>query len=123
MTWSCDRPAMFGSQGSTASSCTTMAWVSAPTPQCRRRLLWGEYGAHAETAVRQPELDPFWRTGMMFRTRLVQLSALPVLLLAQPAHATYSIVAADQATRQVGGSVTSCVAPSSVASVYGGAPG
>jgi uncharacterized Ntn-hydrolase superfamily protein len=38
------------------------------------------------------------------------------------AHATYSIVAADRATRQVGGAVTSCV-PGSVAGVYGSAPG
>ena len=38
------------------------------------------------------------------------------------AHATYSIVAADRGTRQVGGAVTSCV-PGSVAGVYGSAPG
>jgi hypothetical protein len=36
--------------------------------------------------------------------------------------ATYSIVAADRATRQVGGAVTSCVG-GSVAGVYGSAPG
>ncbi len=59
---------------------------------------------------------------MRFRAQIALL-ALPVSMLAKPAHATYSIVAADQTTRQVGGSVTSCVAPSSVASVYGGAPG
>jgi uncharacterized Ntn-hydrolase superfamily protein len=46
-----------------------------------------------------------------------------LLLLASPARATYSIVAADQATQQVGGAVTSCVAPSSVTVVYGPAPG
>jgi uncharacterized Ntn-hydrolase superfamily protein len=39
------------------------------------------------------------------------------------ARATYSIVAADRATRQVGGAVTSCVAPNSVGLVYGSAPG
>jgi uncharacterized Ntn-hydrolase superfamily protein len=39
------------------------------------------------------------------------------------AWATYSIVAVDRATRQVGGAVTSCVAPNTVAGVYGSAPG
>jgi MYXO-CTERM domain-containing protein len=51
-------------------------------------------------------------------------SLVPLLvLLAPPAKATYSIVAADQATQQVGSAVTSCVAPSSVTIVYGAAPG
>ena len=45
------------------------------------------------------------------------------LFVPATALATYSIVAADRATRQVGGAVTSCVAPSSVAGVYGSAPG
>jgi uncharacterized Ntn-hydrolase superfamily protein len=45
------------------------------------------------------------------------------LLVASPAGATYSIVAADAASRQVGGAVTSCVAPQSVEVVYRGAPG
>ena len=56
---------------------------------------------------------------------LVSLIALGTLAALAPAtaRATYSIVAADRATRQVGGAVTSCVAPSSVAGVYGSAPG
>lgn len=45
------------------------------------------------------------------------------VLVASPAGATYSIVAADAAARQVGGAVTSCVAPQSVAIVYRAAPG
>ena len=46
-----------------------------------------------------------------------------VVLAPGTARATYSIVAADRATRQVGGAVTSCVAPSGVGLVYGSAPG
>ncbi|HEX5058059.1 MAG TPA: DUF1028 domain-containing protein [Kofleriaceae bacterium] len=46
-----------------------------------------------------------------------------VVLAAHPAHATYSIVATDTATRQVGGAVTSCVGTLSVSIVYGGVPG
>jgi uncharacterized Ntn-hydrolase superfamily protein len=42
---------------------------------------------------------------------------------AKPAHATYSIVATDSSTRQVGGAVTSCVGTLSVSVVYGGVPG
>jgi uncharacterized Ntn-hydrolase superfamily protein len=45
------------------------------------------------------------------------------LLVASPAGATYSIVAADATARQVGGAVTSCVAPQSVDIVYRSAPG
>jgi uncharacterized Ntn-hydrolase superfamily protein len=45
------------------------------------------------------------------------------MLVASPAGATYSIVAADATTRQVGGAVTSCVAPQSVDIVYRSAPG
>ena len=44
-------------------------------------------------------------------------------LLSQPLLATYSIVAVDRQTRQVGGAVTSCVAGRSVALVYRGLPG
>lgn len=51
------------------------------------------------------------------------LLALTILSWSQPALSTYSIVAADRDTRQLGGAVTSCVAPSSVALVYGSAPG
>jgi uncharacterized Ntn-hydrolase superfamily protein len=45
------------------------------------------------------------------------------LLFAPPAGATYSIVAADAMGREVGGAVTSCVAPQSVDLVYRAAPG
>jgi uncharacterized Ntn-hydrolase superfamily protein len=45
------------------------------------------------------------------------------VLVAPPAGATYSIVAADATARQVGGAVTSCVAPQSVELVYRSAPG
>ena len=51
------------------------------------------------------------------------LLGLSALLVSFPARATYSIVATDQATQQVGGAVTSCVSPQSVATVYGSAPG
>ncbi len=51
------------------------------------------------------------------------LLGLSALLVTFPARATYSIVATDQATQQVGGAVTSCVSPQSVATVYGSAPG
>jgi uncharacterized Ntn-hydrolase superfamily protein len=46
-----------------------------------------------------------------------------VLATVAPAHATYSIVATDSATREVGGAVTSCVGTLSVSVVYGGVPG
>lgn len=45
------------------------------------------------------------------------------MLIAPPARATYSIVAADATAREVGGAVTSCVAPQSVELVYRAAPG
>src|SRR5262245_55736401 len=48
---------------------------------------------------------------------------LAVLAWATPAHATYSIVATDTSTRQVGGAVTSCVGTLSVSIVYGSVPG
>ena len=40
-----------------------------------------------------------------------------------PAWATYSIVAADQQTGQVGGAATSCISGASVSRVYEGVPG
>ncbi|MCK6505043.1 DUF1028 domain-containing protein [Myxococcota bacterium] len=46
-----------------------------------------------------------------------------VLLLSPPALATWSIVAADAASGQVGGAVTSCVGSLDTAVVYGGVPG
>jgi uncharacterized Ntn-hydrolase superfamily protein len=49
--------------------------------------------------------------------------ALALLVVASPAQATYSIVAADATAREVGGTVTSCVAPQSVQTVYRSAPG
>jgi uncharacterized Ntn-hydrolase superfamily protein len=48
---------------------------------------------------------------------------LVVLAWATPAHATYSIVATDTSTRQVGGAITSCVGSLSVGVVYGAVPG
>lgn len=49
--------------------------------------------------------------------------ALAVLTVTGPAHATYSIVATDSATGQVGGAGTSCVGSMSVYIIYGSAPG
>ena len=46
-----------------------------------------------------------------------------ILLAPGSAHATYSIAAVDTAARQVGGAGTSCIAPFSVAIIYGSAPG
>jgi uncharacterized Ntn-hydrolase superfamily protein len=45
------------------------------------------------------------------------------LVVAPPAGATYSIVATDSATEQVGGAGTSCVGSMSVYVIYGSAPG
>ena len=44
-------------------------------------------------------------------------------MLVGPAHATYSIVATDTATREVGGAGTSCVGNLSVTVIYGSVPG
>ena len=61
-----------------------------------------------------------------------RLSSLTVSVLAwvsctvvwvSPVSATYSIVAADQATGQVGGSGTSCVGTLDVFIIYGAVPG
>lgn len=46
-----------------------------------------------------------------------------LLLAARPAHATYSIVATDTGSRQVGGAGTSCVGSLSVRVIYGSVPG
>jgi MYXO-CTERM domain-containing protein len=46
-----------------------------------------------------------------------------VFLVATPAGATYSIVGADSATREVGGTGTSCLRGSDVYIIYGAAPG
>jgi uncharacterized Ntn-hydrolase superfamily protein len=51
------------------------------------------------------------------------LFALAALAIGSPAHATYSIVASDPATRQVGGAGTSCVNGSDVYVIYGSVPG
>ncbi len=50
--------------------------------------------------------------------------ALPLLLLAttRPAMATYSIVASDRETREVGGAATSCLSGSDVYVIYGTVP-
>ncbi len=52
-------------------------------------------------------------------------SVATVLLLAAPApaHATYSVVATDSATGEVGGAGTSCVGTLSVTIIHGAAPG
>jgi uncharacterized Ntn-hydrolase superfamily protein len=52
-------------------------------------------------------------------TRMFSLAAaLPALLLPAAARATYSVVATDSATGQVGGAVTSCVGNQGVGVVY-----
>jgi uncharacterized Ntn-hydrolase superfamily protein len=51
------------------------------------------------------------------------LVVLAVVLLPRVAFATYSIAATDSATKQVGGSVTSCVSDLDVGIVYGSSPG
>jgi uncharacterized protein (TIGR03382 family) len=48
---------------------------------------------------------------------------LLALLLSSPAHATWSIVAADPDTGEVGGAGTSCVGGLDVAVIFGSAPG
>lgn len=58
---------------------------------------------------------------MAFRLAVVASSA--VLLTAAPALATYSIVGADTATREVGGTGTSCLRGQDVYIIYGGVPG
>ncbi|MDQ3235425.1 MAG: DUF1028 domain-containing protein [Pseudobdellovibrionaceae bacterium] len=55
----------------------------------------------------------------MFRSIVCLVS----LVMTAPAWATYSIVAVDRQTGQVGGAVTSCVAGASVSRVYQGVPG
>jgi MYXO-CTERM domain-containing protein len=62
----------------------------------------------------------------MSRPALARASAplaLATLFVSGSARATYSVVATDQATRQVGGATTSCVGAQSVATVYGPSPG
>ncbi|HEX6764753.1 MAG TPA: DUF1028 domain-containing protein, partial [Polyangiaceae bacterium] len=46
-----------------------------------------------------------------------------LVLVAPPALATYSMVGADSATREVGGTGTSCLSGSDVYIIYGAAPG
>jgi MYXO-CTERM domain-containing protein len=57
------------------------------------------------------------------RPRCALLTLLAALAVAGPAGATYSIVAVDRATRQVGGTGTSCVGGDNVYVIYGSAPG
>jgi MYXO-CTERM domain-containing protein len=54
----------------------------------------------------------------MFRRVVLALACL-----SSSAHATYSIVAVDTASRQVGGSGTSCIGNNSVRVIYGSVPG
>jgi uncharacterized Ntn-hydrolase superfamily protein len=55
--------------------------------------------------------------------RSALLAAACCVLASTPAHATYSIVAADTATRETGGAGTSCLSGSDVFIIYGGVPG
>jgi len=55
--------------------------------------------------------------------RAAVFAALAVALIPSGARATYSIAGADTAARQIGGTGTSCVAPSSVYVIYGPVPG
>jgi MYXO-CTERM domain-containing protein len=56
--------------------------------------------------------------------RLASLASLLAFLAgARDAHATYSIVAADTATREVGGAGTSCLSGQDVYIIYGSVPG
>lgn len=55
--------------------------------------------------------------------RSALLFAFGALVASAPAHATYSIVAGDPATRQVGGAGTSCIGGSDVYVIYGSVPG
>jgi len=55
--------------------------------------------------------------------RLAGVAWAAVLLHANPAAATYSIVGADSTTREVGGAGTSCLGGSDVYVIYGAAPG
>ena len=59
-----------------------------------------------------------WRSCLL--TWAVSLAALP---WSQSAHATYSIVASDRATRHSGGAGTSCLGGGDVYIIYGSAPG
>ena len=58
---------------------------------------------------------------MAFKARAI--SGLVVALHAVPAAATYSVVGADSATREVGGTGTSCLGGSDVYIIYGSVPG
>jgi MYXO-CTERM domain-containing protein len=55
--------------------------------------------------------------------RAAGISGLVVVLHGVPAGATYSIVGADSATREVGGTGTSCLGGSDVYIIYGATPG
>lgn len=69
-------------------------------------------------------LTPPLRAGTVHRMKFrVGLLALAVFAFAPPGRATYSITAVDRATRQVGGTGTSCISGGSVYRIYGSAPG
>ena len=55
--------------------------------------------------------------------RLSWLTFALLLSVAHPAAATYSIVATDTATQEIGGSGTSCVDGADVYVIYGSVPG
>jgi uncharacterized Ntn-hydrolase superfamily protein len=80
---------------------------------------WQQANEHSRqpiNEVRRPDL--FGYTSVL-TTGL----AIGLLVFSQQAVATYSIVAADNQTKQVGGAVTSCIRGGSVARVYSSAPG
>ena len=61
--------------------------------------------------------------GSFMAPRFVPALVLALTFHALPASATYSIVGADSATREVGGTGTSCLRGSDVYIIYGAAPG
>src|SRR5688572_17326561 len=78
----------------------------------------------------KPGMTGFWKRGMrkgghdtLRAVRRFCLTLTALLCAARPAAATYSIVATDQATEQVGGAGTSCIGGADVYIIYGTAPG
>ena len=63
------------------------------------------------------------RRGGLARVGLALLSLSSTLAVARSALATYSIVAVDTTTREVGGAGTSCLDGSNVYVIYGSVPG
>ncbi len=59
----------------------------------------------------------------MRRLLVLALLALSISIAARPAAATYSIVATDSVTSEIGGAAASCVSGDDVYVIYGSAPG